>query len=517
MITAYRPDAVVDPEFSGFTTNLAQFGALTGEDCSTWTGYLAAHRKRRAYFIGFGATSSDHGHPTAATANLSASEAAALFKQAFADGRGDIGALIPLARLVDYKPRLREANRAYFRQALERFATGRDFIAVDTRLEVFLVYPELFQQAEVARLIELYDRACLIYCHAPLYRAVAAARYGERSEAEKWFQLAVESDPRAVQRYYEFLGEQRNVLFRAFAERLAPRMNALPIDLVHRIAQQGLLVSEYPPGVRPARHRFLTRNRIVAAPPGTLGQMIMRASPSGKRLRAAARIAGQSAATAFTGTGGLACHAATSLAGDSGPSTACPSGFSTVRWQCVALQPPAHTGLPEAVSQVLAVRDLISSPHVTLLLASASLEDGTSRDQVQAQVFVPTLAPAPHPPNPAAVVLNGCALANNPATYPAASSGNTPNATRVCPGGLNTACTPSAWASVLGDTTPEQIRAWSEAQERNGLSALSQPARSVYWVDSPSTWSQSVGTPEAPVLLVFSGQACSQRCPDNDR
>ena len=161
-----------------------------------------------------------------------------LFKQAFADGRGDIGALIPLARLVDNKPRWREANRAYMRQALSRFTAGRDFIAVDTRLEVFLVYPELFTQDEVTRLIELYDRACLIYCHAPLYRAVAAARYGERSEAEKWFQLAVESDPRAVQRYYEFLGEQRNVLFRAFAERLTPRMNALPVDLVHRIAQQ---------------------------------------------------------------------------------------------------------------------------------------------------------------------------------------------------------------------------------------------------------------------------------------
>ncbi|ALK88854.1 hypothetical protein [Limnohabitans sp. 63ED37-2] len=188
----------------------------------------------------------------------------------------------------------------------------------------------------------------------------------------------------------------------------------------------------------------------------------------------------------------------------------CPSGYSTARWQCVALQPPAHTGVPEVVAQVLAVRDLISAPHVALLLASASLKDGTSRAQVQAQVFVPTLAPAPHPPNPAAVVLNGCASAADPA----ASIGNTPTATRGCPGGLNSACTASAWASVLGDTTPEQIRAWSAAQERNGLSALSQPARSVYWVDSPSTWTLSVGTPEAPVLLVFSGQACSQRCPD---
>ena len=35
--------------------------------------------------------------------------------------------------------------------------------------------------------------------------------------------------------------------------------------LLHRIGEQGLLVSEYPPGVRPARHRFLTRNRLVAA------------------------------------------------------------------------------------------------------------------------------------------------------------------------------------------------------------------------------------------------------------
>ena len=35
--------------------------------------------------------------------------------------------------------------------------------------------------------------------------------------------------------------------------------------LLHRIATTGLLVSEYPPGIRPARHRFLTRNRLVAA------------------------------------------------------------------------------------------------------------------------------------------------------------------------------------------------------------------------------------------------------------
>ncbi len=84
VVTAYRPDPVVDPEFDGFADNVAKFGELTGEDASTWAGYLAAHRKRREFFKTMGATSTDHGHPSAATANLSANESAALFAKALA-------------------------------------------------------------------------------------------------------------------------------------------------------------------------------------------------------------------------------------------------------------------------------------------------------------------------------------------------------------------------------------------------------------------------------------------------
>jgi glucuronate isomerase len=79
VITAYRPDPVVDPEFESFRNNLKTLSDLTGEDCFNWSGYLAAHRKRRAFFAEMGATSTDHGHPTAFTADLSSSEAAALF------------------------------------------------------------------------------------------------------------------------------------------------------------------------------------------------------------------------------------------------------------------------------------------------------------------------------------------------------------------------------------------------------------------------------------------------------
>ena len=50
VITAYRPDTVIDPEFEGFTGNVAVLGEITGENTDTWDGYLAAHRTRRAFF-----------------------------------------------------------------------------------------------------------------------------------------------------------------------------------------------------------------------------------------------------------------------------------------------------------------------------------------------------------------------------------------------------------------------------------------------------------------------------------
>ncbi|MEJ8472922.1 glucuronate isomerase [Roseibium algae] len=82
VVTAYRPDAVVDPEFDGFAENIEKLGHMAGENATSWRGYLEAHRNRRAYFKDFGATSSDHGHPTARTENLSDKTADDLFQKA---------------------------------------------------------------------------------------------------------------------------------------------------------------------------------------------------------------------------------------------------------------------------------------------------------------------------------------------------------------------------------------------------------------------------------------------------
>jgi glucuronate isomerase len=79
IIPTFRPDAVIDPEFAGFRANIATLGRLTGEDTESWRGYLAALSARRRFFKEQGATATDHGHPTAATVNLSHREAQTLF------------------------------------------------------------------------------------------------------------------------------------------------------------------------------------------------------------------------------------------------------------------------------------------------------------------------------------------------------------------------------------------------------------------------------------------------------
>jgi glucuronate isomerase len=86
VVTTYRPDAVVDPEHQDFEAALKRFGELSGEDVLSWDGYLLAHRKRRADFRAAGATATDHGHPTAQTADLQDPEKRALFGRIVSGG-----------------------------------------------------------------------------------------------------------------------------------------------------------------------------------------------------------------------------------------------------------------------------------------------------------------------------------------------------------------------------------------------------------------------------------------------
>ncbi len=85
VVTTYRPDAVIDVEHEQFHGAMRVFAEKTGEDVWSWDGYLAAHRKRRSDFRAAGATATDHGHATAATADLAPEEAERLFRTILSD------------------------------------------------------------------------------------------------------------------------------------------------------------------------------------------------------------------------------------------------------------------------------------------------------------------------------------------------------------------------------------------------------------------------------------------------
>jgi glucuronate isomerase len=88
IIPNFRPDPVVDPDFPGFAENVARLGEQTGEDTKTWQGYLHALRKSRERFRQAGCTATDHGHPTAQTADLEDTEVRKLFSEVLSGRAG---------------------------------------------------------------------------------------------------------------------------------------------------------------------------------------------------------------------------------------------------------------------------------------------------------------------------------------------------------------------------------------------------------------------------------------------
>jgi glucuronate isomerase len=86
ILPTFRPDSVVDPEFHGFAENIAKLGEQTGENTATWQGYLHALRKARTRFRALGCKATDHGHPTAQTADLPLAKAEELFGRVLAGG-----------------------------------------------------------------------------------------------------------------------------------------------------------------------------------------------------------------------------------------------------------------------------------------------------------------------------------------------------------------------------------------------------------------------------------------------
>ncbi|MGE2724616.1 DNA-processing protein DprA [Mycolicibacterium pulveris] len=83
-------------------------------------------------------------------------------------------------------------------------------------------------------------------------------------------------------------------------------------SLLRRIAEDGVLITEYPPGVRPARHRFLTRNRLVAALAGATVVVEAGARSGAANTAAWARGLGRAVCAVpgpITSSASVGCHA----------------------------------------------------------------------------------------------------------------------------------------------------------------------------------------------------------------
>jgi len=85
IIPTFRPDPVTDPERPGWVAAVARLGEITATDTGSYAGFLDALARRREDFRRAGATATDHGHPTALTADLDSADAARLYDRLLRD------------------------------------------------------------------------------------------------------------------------------------------------------------------------------------------------------------------------------------------------------------------------------------------------------------------------------------------------------------------------------------------------------------------------------------------------
>jgi DNA processing protein len=102
--------------------------------------------------------------------------------------------------------------------------------------------------------------------------ARAASGYGEHAAAEFGHDLACDGFTVASGAAYGIDGSAHRGALAAGGTTVAVLGSGVDVDypagnagLLEAITAAGLTVSEYPPGTPPARHRFLVRNRLIAA------------------------------------------------------------------------------------------------------------------------------------------------------------------------------------------------------------------------------------------------------------
>ncbi len=84
VLPGFRPDDVADAGRPAWRTAVERLGEIASENVGTYAGYIRALENRRQFFASHGATSTDHGHPSASAELLDEGEAERLYARLLA-------------------------------------------------------------------------------------------------------------------------------------------------------------------------------------------------------------------------------------------------------------------------------------------------------------------------------------------------------------------------------------------------------------------------------------------------
>jgi DNA processing protein len=187
------------------------------------------------------------------------------------------------------------------------------FAGVDTRRRPEGHPPMVLWVVGPARVDEVADRA------AAIVGTRASTAYGEHVAADLAAGLAGRDVAVVSGAAYGIDGAAHRATLAADGLTVAVLASGVDVPypaghsgLLHRIREEGLVVSEYPPGVRPARHRFLTRNRLVAALAGATVVVEAGARSGAANTAAWARSLGRTVCAVpgpVTSSASVGCHA----------------------------------------------------------------------------------------------------------------------------------------------------------------------------------------------------------------
>lgn len=85
VLPTFRPDRYLEPGRAGWTGLVQRLGEVSGVDCNSYSGWVAAMESRRAFFKKHGAVSTDHSHADLGTERLAEGTAEGFYQQALAD------------------------------------------------------------------------------------------------------------------------------------------------------------------------------------------------------------------------------------------------------------------------------------------------------------------------------------------------------------------------------------------------------------------------------------------------